>query len=224
LATELQTQFQTLYVQNHKDESGQFDSGAIGRRRIKNTCLNYLSTLQQPELQKLSEQQFASAKNMTDQIAALSVMVNYPHPEKQRSLTHFYQQWQNEALVIDKWFALQASSPLPDTFATVQALMQHPAFDLKTPNRIRALIGAFSQANPLHFHAANGQGYQFLADQIIALNPINPQVAARMLGALTSWRRYDSARQALMKAQLERIMGTKDISSDVYEVASKSLL
>lgn len=224
LATELQAQFQALYAQNHKDESGQFDAGAIGRRRIKNTCLNYLSTLQQPEIQSLAEQQFASAKNMTDQIAALSVAVNYPHPAKQRLLTEFYQQWQNEALVIDKWFTLQAASPEPDTFATIQALLQHPAFDFKTPNRVRALIGAFSQSNPLHFHAANGQGYQFLADQIIALNAINPQVAARMTGALTTWRRYDPSRQALIKTQLERIISTPDISRDVYEVASKSLV
>ncbi len=224
LATELQTQFQTLYVQNHKDESGQFDSGAIGRRRIKNTCLNYLSTLQQPELQKLSEQQFASAKNMTDQIAALSVAVNYPHPAKQDLLTQFYQQWQDEALVIDKWFTLQATSPQPDTFATIQALLHHQAFDLKNPNRVRSLIGAFSQSNPLHFHTANGQGYQFLADQIIALNALNPQVAARMTGALTTWRRYDKARQDLIKSQLERIISTPDISRDVYEVASKSLV
>lgn len=224
LATELQAQFQALYAQNHKDESGHFDAGAIGRRRIKNTCLNYLSTLQQLEIQGLAEQQFASAKNMTDQIAALSVAVNYPHPAKQRLLTEFYQQWQNEALVIDKWFTLQAASPQPDTFTTIQALLQHPAFDLKTPNRVRALIGAFSQSNPLHFHAANGQGYRFLADQIIALNAINPQVAARMTGALTTWRRYDQSRQALIKTQLERIISTPDISRDVYEVASKSLV
>jgi aminopeptidase N len=112
---------------------------------------------------------------------------------------------------------------MPGTFATVQALMAHDAFDLKNPNRVRSLIGAFSQANQLHFHAANGQGYQFLADQIIALNTINPQVASRMLSALTQWRRYDESRQALMKAQIERIMGTENISKDVYEVASKSL-
>ena len=160
---------------------------------------------------------------MTDQMAALAVIVNNPHPAKQQCLAGFYHQWQAEALVIDKWFALQASSSMPDTFATVQALMQHPAFDLKNPNRVRSLIGAFSQSNPLHFHAANGQGYQFLADQIIALNTLNPQVASRMVGALTSWRRYDEGRQALMKAQLERIMTTEAISKDVYEVASKSL-
>ena len=224
LAEQLQTQFKTLYLDNHRDESGVFDSGAIGRRRIKNTCLAYLGRLEQSDIYQWSQQQFDTAKNMTDQMAALAVVVNGSHPAKQQCLTSFYQKWQAEALVIDKWFSLQASSPTSDTFATVQALLQHPAFDLKNPNRVRALIGAFSQANPLHFHAANGQGYRFLADQIIALNTLNPQVASRMLSALTSWRRYDEDRQELMKAQLERIMTTEAISKDVYEVASKSLV
>jgi aminopeptidase N len=223
LAEQLQPQFKTLYLDNHRDESGVFDAGAIGRRRIKNTCLAYLGRLEKPDIQQWSQKQFDTARNMTDQIAALAVVVNGSHPAKQECLAGFYQQWQAEALVIDKWFALQASSHNPDTFATVQALMQHPAFDLKNPNRVRALIGAFSQANPLHFHAANGQGYQFLGTQIIALNTLNPQVASRMLSPLTSWRRYDAGRQALMKAQLERIMTTEAISKDVYEVASKSL-
>ncbi|HEY8034927.1 MAG TPA: aminopeptidase N [Methylobacter sp.] len=224
LAEQLQTQFQALYLNNHRDESGKFDSGAIGRRRIKNTCLSYLSKLENTYIHQLSQQQFNSAKNMTDQMAALTVIVNNPHPAKQKCLDSFYYQWKAEALVIDKWFALQATSSMPDTFTTVQALMQHPAFDLRNPNRVRSLIGAFSQSNPLHFHAASGQGYQFLADQIIALNTLNPQVASRMVGALTSWRRFDEGRQALMKAQLERIITTEAISKDVYEVASKSLV
>ncbi|MGZ8239066.1 MAG: aminopeptidase N, partial [Methylobacter sp.] len=223
LAEQLQPQFQALYKNNHRDESGKFDAGAIGRRRIKNTCLSYLSKLKNHNIHQLSQQQFNTAKNMTDQIAALTVIVDNPHPAKQQCLDSFYYQWKAEALVIDKWFALQASSSMPDTFATVQALMRHPAFDLKNPNRVRSLIGAFSQSNPRHFHAANGQGYQFLADQIIALNTLNPQVASRMVGALTAWRRYDESRQALMKAQLERIISTEAISKDVYEVASKSL-
>jgi aminopeptidase N len=223
LAEQLQSEFKAIYLANHRDESGLFDAGAIGRRRIKNTCLGYLSKLEQPEVQQWSAQQFSTAHNMTDQIAALSVIVNSPHPEKAVCLASFYQQWQAEALVVDKWFALQASSSEPDTFATVQVLMQHPAFDLRNPNRVRSVIGAFSQANPLHFHEANGQGYAFLADQIIALNTLNPQIASRMVAALTSWRRFDSGRQALIKAQLERIIHTADISKDVYEVASKSL-
>jgi aminopeptidase N len=223
LAEQLHAEFKAIYVANHRDESGLFDAGAIGRRRIKNICLAYLSKLEQPDIQQWASAQFATAGNMTDQMAALSVIVNSSHPEKSACLASFYQQWHEEALVVDKWFALQASSSAPDTFSTVQVLMQHPAFDLKNPNRVRSVIGAFSQANPIHFHAANGEGYGFLADQIIALNTLNPQVASRMVGALTSWRRFDSARQALMKAQLERIIHTEAISKDVYEVASKSL-
>jgi len=224
LAEQLQAEFKTLYLNYHRDESGLFDSDATGRRRIKNIALGYLSKLGCQDIQQWSERQFYTAKNMTDQLAALADIVNNPHPARQQCLDSFYRQWHADALVIDKWFSLQATSCMPDTFATVQTLMTHPAFDIRNPNRVRSLIGAFSQANPLHFHAANSQGYKFLADQIILLNSLNPQVASRMMTALTSWRRYDSIRQTLMKAQLERIMTTEAISRDVYEVASKSLL
>jgi aminopeptidase N len=224
LAEQLQPELENLYLNHHRDESGQFNAGAIGRRRIKNICLSYLSRLNLEKTQQWAEQQFSTAKNMTDQIAALGDIVNFPHPAKDRCLAEFYQKWQNEALVIDKWFAIQSSSPMPETFATVLALTSHPAFDLRIPNRVRAVIGSFSQANPSHFHALNGQGYEFLANQVLTLNLLNPQVASRMLSPLTSWRRYDTNRQGLMKKQLERIMNSPAISNDVYEVASKSLL
>ncbi|GAB4262548.1 MAG: aminopeptidase N [Methylomicrobium sp.] len=223
LAKHLEDEFRGLYLDNHRDESGNFDAKAIGRRRVKNVCLAYLSKLNDTEMQRWSLKQFETAGNMTDQIAALNVIVNTPHPARDTCIDAFYEQWRHEALVLDKWFALQASSCLPDTFDVVQNLLHHRDFDLKTPNRVRALIGSFSQANPLHFHAANGQGYRFLADRIIELNGLNPQVASRMLGALTQWRRFDESRQALMKTELERIMSTETISKDVYEVASKSL-
>ncbi|MGR9051731.1 MAG: aminopeptidase N, partial [Gammaproteobacteria bacterium] len=223
LAESLRQPLLELYQTHHSDESGLFDAGAIGRRRVKNACLGYLSKLRSPEIESLLAAQFRTAGNMTDQIAALSAIVNEAHPEKDACLKAFYRQWQHEPLVLDKWFAIQASSSTPDTFENVTALLQHPAFDLRTPNRVRALIGAFSQANPLHFHAADGRGYRFLTDRIIDLNTVNPQVASRMLGALTQWRRYDEGRQRLMKAELERIMATESISKDVYEVASKSL-
>ncbi len=223
LAEQLQSQFQALYQQFHKDESGQFDAGAIGRRRIKNICLSYLMQLETEQNYQLAKAQFNTAKNMTDQMAALSCIVNSNNPAKPSCLESFYQQWKNEALVIDKWFTLQACSSAKDTFDTVQTLLQHSAFELSNPNRVRSLTGAFSQSNQLHFHAANGQGYQFLADQIIALNSLNPQVASRMVSALTQWKRFDNARQALMKTQLERLINTADISKDVFEVASKSL-
>jgi aminopeptidase N len=223
LGETLQTEFRQLYAKHHRDESGCFDAGAVGRRRLKNACLSYLITLESEDSYLLAEQQFYSARNMTDQMAALSVIVNSRHPAKARSLDSFYVQWRQEALVIDKWFALQATSIMPNTFATVQALMRHPAFDMKTPNRVRSLIGAFSQSNPVHFHAQNGEGYRFLADQVLALNNLNPQIASRMVTGLAQWRRYDAVRQGLMKQQLQRIVATEHLSKDVYEIASKSL-
>jgi aminopeptidase N len=223
LAEALQAEFKALYEQHHRDESGSFDAGAVGRRRLKNACLSYLSKLENADVYHIAEQQFYSARNMTDQMAALSAIVNSNHPAKARSLDSFYVQWRQEALVIDKWFTLQATSSMPNTFATVQALMKHPAFDMKTPNRVRSLIGAFSQANPLHFHAKNGEGYRFLADQVLALNTLNPQIASRMVTGLAQWRRYDAERQGLMKQQLQRIVATEHLSKDVFEIASKSL-
>lgn len=223
LAYALQDDFKRVYLIHHRDESGKFHAGAVGRRRLKNACLGYLNQLESSDTYNLVLEQFEQAHNMTDQMAALSAIVNSQHPAKSASLDRFYQQWQQEALVIDKWFALQASSSMPNTFATVQALMQHPAFDMKTPNRVRALIGAFSQANPVHFHAQTGEGYRFLADQVLALNTLNPQIASRMVTGFAQWRRYDQQRQDLMKQQLQRIIATQPLSPDVYEIASKSL-
>ena len=223
LAEKFEAQFSAIYVANHKDESGDFSPEAIGRRRVKNACLAFLSRVCSAENQTLAQLQFENAKNMTDQMAALVAIVHNNHPAKEACLAQFYAQWENEPLVIDKWFALQASSPAVDAFETLQALRSHAAFDMKTPNRVRSLIGAFSQTNPLHFHAANGQGYAFLADAILELNAINPQVASRMVTPLTAWRKVESSRQTFMKAQLQRIIDTKDISNDVFELASKSL-
>jgi aminopeptidase N len=223
LAETFQMQFTAIYGANHKDESGDFSSEAIGRRRVKNACLAFLSKLDSTKIRDLAQSQFENAKNMTDQMSALVAIVHNNHPAKAACLEKFYAQWQNEPLVIDKWFALQASSPAADAFETVQNLRSHSAFDMKNPNRVRSLIGAFSQTNPLHFHAANGQGYAFLADAILELNAINPQVASRMVTPLTAWRKVEPSRQTLMKAQLQRLIDTKDISNDVFELASKSI-
>ena len=213
-----------IYNAHHKDESGDFSSDAIGRRRVKNACLAFLSKLDSAQIQEIAKSQFENAKNMTDQMAALSAIVHNNHPAKNECLEKFYSQWQNEPLVIDKWFALQASSPAIDAFETVKNLRPHAAFDMKNPNRVRSLIGAFSQTNPVHFHAKNGQGYEFLGDAILELNALNPQVASRMIVPLTAWRKCDEARQTLMKAQLKRIIETKEISNDVFELANKSLI
>jgi aminopeptidase N len=223
LAGALEADFLRLYETHHLDEFDRFDAEAVGRRRLKNTCLAYLSELEAEAAYSLGNRQFREARTMTDRIAALSAIVNSHNPEKEACLDQFYRQWRNEALVVGKWFTLQATCPLPGTLDRVKALLSHPAFDLRLPNHVRSLIGAFSQSNPVNFHGKDGAGYEFLADHVIELNAINPQIAARLLTALTPWRRYDGDRQRLMCGQLQRIAGTEHISKDVYEVAMKSL-
>jgi aminopeptidase N len=223
LAHELQAEWRRIYTECHRDEAGRFDPAAIGRRRIKNLALSYLAELDTPDTHRLCVEQFETASTMTDQISALACIVNSHNPVKEACLDQFHAKWRDEALVIDKWFALQAACPLPGALHTVRALAAHPAFDLKNPNRLRALVGAFSQSNPVHFHAQNGSGYRFLADHVIALNAVNPQTAARLLSPLSQWRRYDEARRILMTGEIRRIMVMPDIARDVYEVTSKSL-
>jgi aminopeptidase N len=224
IAKKLQSQFYNGYQRYHQSDFVGFDTQAISQRRFKNSCLHYLAYANTEIVEQLTATQFQTATNMTDQIAALNIIVHHQHATKNQQLQFFYQQWQQEALVINKWFALQASACLPETFAKVNALMLHPAFSLDNPNRLCALISTFAQGNPVCFHAINGEGYQFLADNVITVNYINPQIASRMVIALTQWRRFDSPRQQLMTEQLERIINTDNISKDVYELASKSLL
>ncbi len=223
IAKAFEEAFVSLYQKNRDTHSTVCSSVAVGQRALKNCALEYLMALQKKEYQTLCFQQFSEAKNMTDQIASLSLLCQEAIPQRDEALSHFYHQWQDDPLVIDKWFSQQATSSLPNTFSIINTLMQHEAFDLKNPNRIRSLIGAFSMSNPLHFHALDGSGYKFLGDQIIAIDAINPQIASRLLGALTVWRRFDKKRQLFIKKELERIISTTDISKDVYEIASKSL-
>ncbi|WP_373280448.1 DUF3458 domain-containing protein [Methylogaea oryzae] len=223
IATALADDFRRLYAEHHRDESGRFDAQAIGRRRLKNVCLGYLAELDTDDTHRLCAEQFHQARNMTDQIAALGCLVNSSAAAKGACLAEFYEQWREEALVVDKWFALQAGCHLPGTLDVARELLSHPAFDLKNPNRVRSLVGAFSQSNPVRFHALDGSGYDFLAEQVIALNALNPQIAARLLAPLSQWRRLDEARQRAMTAALKRIMAEPGVSKDVYEVASKSL-
>ncbi len=223
IAIEFEATFIKLHQTSELEESGNFSNAAVGRRALKNCCLSYLMALETETQQNFCLEQFKTAGNMTDQIAALSLLCQETTPAREEALSQFYTQWKDEPLVIDKWFALQATSSLLGTTNIVKGLLEHPDFDLKTPNRVRSLIGAFSQGNPLHFHAEDGSGYQFLGDQICALDPINPQVASRMVGAFTQWHRFDKNRQTLIKAQLERIKNSPKISPDIYEIVSKSL-
>ena len=201
----------------------ELDAAAIGRRALRNVCLDYLLHLEDAQFPQLALQQFHHADNMTDQLAALSALNHRAGAERETALDAFYQRWQQEPLVVDKWLSLQASCALPNTLHTVQSLLHHPAFNLRNPNKVRALLGAFCHANPLHFHAGDGSGYRFLTAKVLELNAFNPQIAARLVAAFTTWRRYDAARQALLRQQLEQIRATPHLCPDVYEIVAKSL-
>jgi aminopeptidase N len=210
-------------LQRTEQDGYRIDAAAMGRRALKNVCLDLLLQLDDADLRALARRQFHAAGNMTDQIGALAALANIASSERSEALAAFYAQWQHEALVVDKWLSVQATSRLPDTLAVVRALMNHEAFNLRNPNKVRALIGVFSQANPRYFHAADHSGYTFLAEQILALNAFNPQIAARLTAAFTRWRKYDPVRQQGMQRQLERILAAPTLSPDVYEIAAKSL-
>jgi aminopeptidase N len=199
------------------------EGAAIGRRALRNTCLSYLAAADVEKGAALAKAQFDTRANMTDVLAALTVLTDLDRPERPAALARFYAAWSRDELVIDKWFALQARSSLPGTPNRVRELTIHPAFERKNPNRVRALVGAFAQGNQIRFHDACGAGYVFLADEVITLDPINPTTAARLVQALGAWRRHDPARQALMQRQLERVLATPNLSKNTYEMVSKSL-
>ncbi|WP_440090897.1 aminopeptidase N [Pseudomonas putida] len=196
----------------------------FARRSLQNIALSYLMQSGKQQVLEATLEQFEHCDNMTERLTALAVLVNSPfEAERAKALEAFAEHFKDNPLVMDQWFSVQAASTLPGGLARVKALMQHPAFTLKNPNKVRALIGAFAGQNLVNFHAADGSGYRFLADLVIELNALNPQIASRQLAPLTRWRKYDDARQALMKGELERILASGELSSDVYEVVSKSL-
>jgi aminopeptidase N len=199
------------------------DGTAIGRRALRNASLAYLAAADPQEGAALALAQFDAAGNMTDVLAALMVLAELDRPERASALARFYELWSHDELVVDKWFALQARSLLPETGDRVRQLTRHPAFERKNPNRVRALVGTFAQANQLRFHDASGAGYAFLADEVITLDALNPTTAARLVQPLGSWRRQDPARQALMRRELERVLATPDLSKNTYEMVSKSM-
>ncbi|GGU55990.1 aminopeptidase N [Pseudomonas laurentiana] len=196
----------------------------FARRSLQNIVLSYLMLSGKPQVLEATLEQFDACDNMTERLTALAVLVNSSfEAERAKALETFAEHFKDNPLVMDQWFSVQAASTLPGGLARVKALMQHPAFTMKNPNKVRALIGAFAGQNLVNFHAADGSGYRFLADLVIELNALNPQIASRQLAPLTRWRKYDAARQALMKGELERILASGALSSDVYEVVSKSL-
>ncbi len=224
LAVKLKDLFSEIYQQLNGHRPYEFTMQAVGERYLKNLCLTYLMVLSDPTMHEIAVSQFDSAlaSNMTDTMAALKSLVNSNSSQRTRALEDFYKKWQHDALVVDKWFALQATAKLPGTLHHVKNLLHHKAFDIKNPNKVYSLLGAFG-SNLVHFHAASGEGYQFLAEVVLKLNALNPQVAARMLKPLTEWKRYDVKRQKLMREQLELLSKNPLLSPDVFELVTKSL-
>ncbi|MEA3303739.1 MAG: aminopeptidase N [Pseudomonadota bacterium] len=223
IATALRSEF--VEVQAHNIQQGDYDTShvSIARRALGNLSLAYLSHLDDEMLQQLILDQYAMQHNMTDVMAALSLVVHRGWRESDDLLADFEQRWSDEQLVLDKWFSVQASSACGETVQRVKSLMRHPAFNMGNPNRVRSLIGVFAGANQVQFHRADGEGYRLLADVVLQLNSSNPQIAARLIRQMSRWRRFDDQRQQLMKRQLHRILSTQGLSKDVHEVVSRSL-
>ncbi len=223
VGSELHDQFLGIYRDNHDTGPVSRDSDAVSRRALKNLALFYLGKSGAPGSEELIFSAFESANNMTDELAAFTILAGMENDMRERAVAMFHEKWKENVLVLDKWFATQAAARLEGTLSTVKNLMNHPAFSIRNPNKIRALIGTFCASNPWCFHDAGGEGYRFLGDRVITLNALNPQIAARLTGQFNRWKRYDENRRTLMKAELTRILEQPDLSPNVFEIASKAL-
>ncbi|KAL1326539.1 hypothetical protein HN51_036649 [Arachis hypogaea] len=222
LASELRAEFLSTVQNNRSSGEYVFDHPNMARRALKNVALAYLACLEDQEYTDLALHEYKTATNMTEQFAALAAIAQNPGKTRDDILHDFYGKWQHDFLVVNKWFALQAMSDVPSNVANVRELINHPAFDLRNPNKVYSLIGGFC-GSPVNFHAKDGSGYEFLGEIVVQLDKINPQVASRMVSAFSRWRRFDENRQKLAKAQLEKIMSVNGLSENVFEIASKSL-
>jgi len=227
LANDFYESYLAIYKALDNNKPFSADAQSIAERKLKNTALSYLMATGKEDALGLCTAQIKKAHNMSDEISALAELVHSSSSSvedvKAKCLTEFYEKWKHEALVMNRWFTVQATVPKPGTLKQVEALLEHPGYDAGNPNKIRSLVGAFSGRNPINFHDRTGSGYEFLADRIIELNEKNPQIAARLLTPLTRWRKYDSQRQEAMKKALGRIKSRDNLSKDVFEIVEKSL-
>ena len=223
LAAAMRGELLATYHECRRDTAYSLDPDEVARRSLQNTALAYLISLDDPEVRALCADQFERANNMTEVSAALVCLCHHAAPGYQDALASFYREWREDPLVVDKWLSIQATSPAPSTLEQVSALMKHEAFSIQNPNKVRALIAAFCAQNRINFHATDGRGYEFLGDQILTLDALNPQIASRMTSIFNQWRRFDEDRQSLMRDQLQRIVSRDGLSRDVFEIASKAL-
>ena len=199
------------------------DAASAGRRALKNVCLDLLAATGEPHMIDLATKQYQAADNMTDRMAALGTLNQHEGAARNVAMEDFYQRYQSDPLIVDKWFNLQASTRDPDTLDRVRALTKHPAFSMGNPNRVRALIGMFAQGNPTQFNRADGAGYEFVADHVLTIDPSNPQLASRMLSAFKSWRALEAGRRAKAESALRRVFEAPNLSRDVHDIAHRAL-
>ena len=219
LLNPLRATYQSLWEQEDHGMHGK----AYGRRKLRNVCLWLMMKADETGSLMTCQQQFIKAHTMTDQIASFYILNNCNHGgAREQAIDSFYKQWSQDDLVLDKWFSIQASSELPGTLARVKTLLKHPAFNMKNPNKVRAVVGAFCHANPRNFHAADGSGYVFLTEILTLVDKLNPQIAARLATPFTRWQRFDRVRQELMKEQLQQL-SRLELSRDLRELIDKSL-
>ncbi|MCS4264763.1 aminopeptidase N [Serratia sp. BIGb0163] len=222
LAKEMADEWLAVYNAN-KTDGYRVEHADIAKRSLRNVCLGYLAFGDEALADRLVSEQYRQADNMTDSLAALAAAVAAQLPCRDALLTAFDERWHQDGLVMDKWFVLQATSPAADVLTKVRSLLKHRSFSLSNPNRTRSLIGGFASANPAAFHAADGSGYQFLAEILSDLNQRNPQIAARLIEPLIRLKRYDASRQALMRKALEQLKGLENLSGDLFEKITKAL-
>jgi aminopeptidase N len=222
VAKRFRNQLLALYVKSDVKDTYVFNKEGCAKRSLKNRALYYLMQIAGKEEIELCYKQFLNGSNMTDVITALSLLADVNCEQREKALDSFYLKWKHEPLVVNKWLGIHASSALPGTLDKVKSLMSHESFDLKNPNKVRALIGSFS-FNRLQFHDPKGSGYAYLTDMIIKLDSMNPQVAARLVAGLINYKRFDRNRMDLMRNELLRLKNIDKISKDVGEIVSKSL-
>jgi len=224
VAQHLEEDLLKAYQACHRAVEYQYNAQEMGRRRLQNVCLQLLTALGKAEYMRLALKQFNQASNMTEQVGAINALLHQESEEREQALTSFEQQWTHDSLVMDKWLAFHARSKIPGVLKNVKKLMQHPIFTLQNPNKVRALIGVFAGQNPCAFHDTSGNGYKFIANQVVALDKLNPQVASRLVRTLMCWQKHTQPYRQKMYEQLKFIATQKNLSKDVHEIVSKSLL
>lgn len=223
LATAMADEFLAVY-QSIKIDGYRVDHSDIAKRSLRNVCLQYIAAGDDQALaDKLVSEQFKSADNMTDSLAALTAASESQLPCLESLMTAFDERWHHDGLVMDKWFTLQGTSPAPDVLQKVRSLLNHRSFSMSNPNRVRSLVGAFTSGNPSAFHAKDGSGYQFLYEILVDLNTRNPQVASRLIEPLIRLKRFDDKRQGLMRNTLEQLKALDNLSGDLFEKVTKAL-